>query len=74
VGRIRRPAPATQPDLELSSWRAERLRESGFTRAQARRIAADARYDLHALLELIDRGCSPELAAQIVAPLEEHRG
>jgi hypothetical protein len=71
VGRIRRQVPAAQTDLELSSWRAERLRESGFTRADARRIAADDRYDLHALLELIDRGCPPELAARIVAPVEE---
>jgi hypothetical protein len=71
VGRIRRQAPRAQPDLELSSWRAERLRESGFPLACARRIAADDRYDLHALLELIDRGCPPELAARIVAPLEE---
>jgi hypothetical protein len=26
--------------------------------------------DLHALLELVDRGCPPALAARILAPLE----
>jgi hypothetical protein len=29
--------------------------------------------DLHALIELIERGCPPELAARILAPLETER-
>jgi hypothetical protein len=30
--------------------------------------------DLHALLGLVDRGCPPDLAARILAPLDrEHR-
>jgi hypothetical protein len=37
----------------------------------ASQLAADPRYDLHALIELVDRGCSPELAVRILAPLEE---
>jgi hypothetical protein len=74
VGRIRRKAPATKRQLELASWRAERLRESGFSATRAFRLAADDRYDLHALLDLIDRGCPPELAARILAPLEGSRG
>ena len=32
-------------------------------------LAADARYDLHALIELVERGCAPELAVRILAPL-----
>jgi hypothetical protein len=35
------------------------------------RLASDDRIDLHALLELIDRGCPPELAARIMAPLTD---
>jgi hypothetical protein len=31
-------------------------------------VAADPELDLHALLELVDRGCPPELAVRIVAP------
>jgi hypothetical protein len=31
----------------------------------------DARYDLHALIELVGRACRPELAARIVAPLDD---
>jgi hypothetical protein len=26
--------------------------------------------DVHALIELVERGCRPELAARILAPLE----
>ncbi|MDQ5807269.1 MAG: hypothetical protein M3320_01185 [Actinomycetota bacterium] len=34
----------------------------------ARLLAADAAYDLHELLNLVDRGCPPILAARILAP------
>ena len=52
-------------------WRAERLTEAGLTRELARRVAADCAYDLHAVLELVDRGCPAELALRILAPLDE---
>ena len=39
--------------------------------ALAARLAEDARYDLHALIELVERGCAPELAVRILAPLED---
>jgi hypothetical protein len=29
------------------------------------------RYDLHALIDLVERGCPPELAVRILTPLEE---
>jgi hypothetical protein len=29
--------------------------------------------DLHALIELVERGCPPVLAARILAPLEHER-
>lgn len=32
-------------------------------------VAADARHDLHALLQLLDRGCPPDLAVRITSPL-----
>lgn len=60
--------PARQ---EVVRWRVERLREAGFEPAAAERLARDQRYDLHALLDLVDRGCRPELAARIVAPLDD---
>ena len=35
------------------------------------RLARDGRYDLHALIELVEHGCPPELALRILAPLEQ---
>ncbi|HST18901.1 MAG TPA: hypothetical protein VLK36_14640 [Gaiellaceae bacterium] len=58
----------TGPDV--TSWRREQLTQVGFALPTAARIAGDARYDLHALIELVERGCTPELAARILAPLE----
>jgi hypothetical protein len=54
-------------DVEL--WRRRVLREAGFPPQLARRLAADVAYDLHGLLNLVDGGCPPHLAARIVAPL-----
>jgi hypothetical protein len=44
---------------------------SGFSRPLAGRIADDPRYDLHALIELVESGCAPDLAVRILAPLDE---
>jgi hypothetical protein len=55
---------------EVVRWRREQLAETGFSLPLAARVANDARYDLHALIELVERGCPPELAARILAPLE----
>jgi hypothetical protein len=59
----------TGPD-PVVAWRVRRLREAGLAPALAAEIAADCGYDLHALLELIDRGCPAELAVRILAPLD----
>jgi hypothetical protein len=50
------------------AWRADCLRRAGLERSIAEGVARDSGFDLHALLELIDRGCPPELAVRIVAP------
>jgi hypothetical protein len=57
------------PD-ETVSWRRERLVRGGFRLPLAERLARDPRYDLHALIELTARGCPPELAVRITAPLD----
>jgi hypothetical protein len=64
--------PSTVPDRVLE-WRIDRLREVGCCARLAEALARNRRYDLHALLELVDRGCSGELAARILAPLEDDR-
>ena len=51
-------------------WRMKRLLRLGFPAELADRLAHDGRLDIHALLELVDRGCPPHLAARIVAPLD----
>jgi hypothetical protein len=53
-----------------AAWRAERLRRAGFPEPLADHLSQLAEVDIHALLELVDRGCSPELAARILAPLD----
>jgi hypothetical protein len=59
------------PELTaVSSWRRRLLLRAGFPSRLARVLARDRRTDVHALLELIDRGCPPELATRILAPLE----
>ena len=63
---------AAEPD-PVVTWRIERLRDGGFPPYLAETLARDARYDLHALLELTDRGCAPELAARILEPIESER-
>ena len=57
------------PPTDVHAWRRCRLLEAGFPDAVAGAVAADRRFDLHALLQLVDRGCPPELAVRILAPL-----
>jgi hypothetical protein len=55
--------------LDVVAWRARQLVRHGFDVALAQRLAADDRADLHAIIELVERGCAPDLAARILAPL-----
>ena len=74
----RRPAPkryADGNDSDCAGRRGRRLAarpavDTGFTPALAAAIACDPRYDLHVLIELVERGCRPDLAARILAPLD----
>jgi len=52
------------------AWRQRRLVAAGVEAQLATRLAHDALVDLHELLVLLDRGCRPELAARILAPLD----
>lgn len=56
---------------QVVTWRRDRLVESGVPQQLATRAARDGRYDVHALIDLVERGCPPELAVRILAPLEE---
>jgi hypothetical protein len=50
------------------AWRRQRLSAEPPT---AEALARDPSVDLHALLDLVDKGCPPQLAARILAPLDE---
>jgi hypothetical protein len=60
-----------QPEPDVIAWRRDQLVHSGFPLTVAARVAHDQRFDLHALIELAERGCSPELAVRILAPLDD---
>ena len=60
-----------QETPEVVSWRRDQLVHAGFALPVATDLARDPRYDLHALIELVERGCPHELAVRILAPLEE---
>jgi hypothetical protein len=51
-------------------WRRMQLLRAGFDPDLATCLATDDAIDLHALIELVERGCRPDLAARILAPLE----
>lgn len=54
----------TDETLLVHQWRSEQLRRLGLARPCAESFAD--RVDWHELAELVDRGCSVELALEIV--------
>lgn len=67
---MRTATTSEQVGHDVAQWRREQLTRTGFALPLATTIAKDARYDLHGLIELVERGCQPDLAARILAPLE----
>ena len=63
--------PASDARAQLVAWRRDQLAASGFPLPLAARVARDTRCDVHTLIELVERGCPPDLAARIAAPLDE---
>jgi hypothetical protein len=54
---------------DAAAWRRQRLLLAGFDSDVAEAVARDPRYDLHAVLQLVDDGCAPALAIRILEPL-----
>ena len=50
----------------VERWRAQELERAGFPEDMAGELAMRTDVDLHAAIDLIRRGCTPELAAQIL--------
>ena len=61
----------TGPEIQVVSWRRGRLLDAGFGFELADELAGEFRVDLHALLELVERGCPPSLAARILSPTDD---
>jgi hypothetical protein len=71
---LSQPPNRTPGRQGVAAWRIARLRAGGFSSQLAEQITRDGRYDLHALLELADRGCPAELSVRILAPLDDEDG
>jgi hypothetical protein len=65
--RSRRPEKGQQ----LMRWRRQYLLDVGIDPQLANTVATDLRWDLNALLGLLERGCPPHLAARILEPVDE---
>ena len=50
----------------IEQWRAEELERAGYGVADAEELAARHDVDLHLAVELLKRGCAPELAMSIL--------
>ena len=50
----------------IESWRLEELERAGYPTAVATELAGRHYVDLHRAIELVQRGCPPELALQIL--------
>jgi len=64
-------APTELNSVEAEStrverWRAEALEKVGFDPVAARQLAARPDVDLHLAVKLVETGCPPELALQIL--------
>jgi hypothetical protein len=50
----------------IERWRAEELERAGYEPRAAGRLAVRHDVDLHTAIDLLQRGCSPELALRIL--------
>ena len=66
-------APAGGGTNDAVGWRRARLRKAGFDAVLTEQLSRECAVDLHALIELVERGCPPPLAARIMAPLDHER-
>ena len=62
-----------EPGGDIAGWRRRILERSGFDSDLAVLVSSECGFDLHALIELVECGCPPELATRILAPLESER-
>lgn len=56
---------------KVVAWRRRCLERAGIPGPAARALACDREVDVHAVLEVVERGCPVGLAARIFAPLDD---
>jgi len=59
------PQPITELD-RVEDWRAQELVRAGYPADAAAELASRHDVDLHRAVELLERGCPPELAVDIL--------
>jgi hypothetical protein len=52
--------------MQIELWRTEELERAGYSHRAAGRLAARQDIDLHLAVQLLERGCSPDLALRIL--------
>lgn len=60
------PAELNEEGVRVLMWRRTELLRVGYAIEDAEDLARDPDVDLHYALDLIKRGCPPEMAAKIV--------
>lgn len=64
--------PAAEVDIReteidrITRWRADALERAGYDQRAAAKIAERHEVDLHKAVQLIEQGCPPELAPEIL--------
>lgn len=59
-------APRRDASADVTRWRIERLLSAGYDGEASIVLALDRDVDLHQAVELLERGCSHDLALQIL--------
>ena len=60
-------AEIVETELErVGRWRADALERAGYDTADAQALAARLDVDLHRAIQLLEQGCTPELALRIL--------
>jgi hypothetical protein len=61
-----------QDETELTvRWRRDQVVACGVPARMAAGLARNPTWDVHQMIDLVERGCPPHLAVRILAPLDE---
>ncbi len=58
--------PIEAESARVERWRAEALEKAGFDVMSAQELAAQPHVDVHRAIALVESGCPPDLAVQIL--------